>query len=144
MIFPPDIACFITFKDFIIPIGWVASAFLAVCVACHLDRRKSINGIISQIEIIKDTIHTTEDGRAAYKESIDDLQKCIFGVIPMLNGERRGELIDAWRDYRAIDFSRLPDETIGQTIIDGASGQITIYKHTAVINGLDRITKTIR
>lgn len=143
MIFLPPVSCIIMARDIILPIGWFASAFLGFWAACYLDRRRSINAVQSQIEIIKDMIAESEDGEASYKATFDDLKKAVFTSIPLFSKPRQKEIIQAWAAYRSLDFSQMRDVDFVSSVMHRLGHPIT-FKHKAVLAALDEIERHIR
>jgi len=143
MILPPLLACFITAKDIIIPIGWLASSMLGFWFACHLDRRRSINGVRSQIEMIRDLVESSEDGETSYKATFDDLKKAVFTSIPLFSKSRQKEIIQAWVDYRSLDFRVMSDTNFDSVLLESVGENVT-FKHKAVLAALGEIERHIK
>ena len=143
MIFPPFNTCNIPIRDILIPLGWFASATVGFWFASYLDRRRAINGVLSQIEIIRDSVAASEDAEVSYNENFEDLKKAVFSSVPLFPKRMQKKIIRAWTAYRSLDFRQMRDKDFVSSVMSGLGHPIT-FKHEAVLKALSEVEKHIK
>lgn len=143
MMIPPLNTCYFSIKDILIPIGWFASATAGFWFATYLDRRRAINGVLSQIEIIRDSVAASQDAEVSYRANFEDLKKSVFSSVPLFPKRTQKKIIRAWSAYRSLDFRRMSDVDFVSSVLHALGDPIT-FKHEAVLRALSEIEKHIK